>query len=250
MEELLKILSPLDWSRQATWNLGRGVSDLTEGKMPALADILPGLLGAGAGLGLAATGVGIPAALLGGSIFGALNQGAYGNQAANPSDVAGSDIGGVLLSALTDPMTFGLTGAGIQGAKRLLRGRPATAPAGASVGSALPVESMPQPRITESLIGEAPPPNLLADRLTSDPGIVERTMLEMGGDKPTIEQLASMVNQTNPAADDLVRNLEANYAPLGGLGGLRPAPQAVDAGQDLISRMQALIGQHRQMFGQ
>jgi hypothetical protein len=133
MDELLKLLEPLDWSRQASWNLGRGASDLMEGNAPSLKDVLPGLLGAGLTGGLATTGVGIPASILLGSLLAGANQWVYGNAAATPASVIqkiGIDpestegmLGGVGLAALTDPLTFGATGAGIQGIKRLARGR-------------------------------------------------------------------------------------------------------------------------------
>lgn len=64
-----RMLEPLDYARQAAWNLP---GKLGEGDFMGA---LPGLLGVGAGAGLLATGVGAPLAILGGSLLGGAAQG-------------------------------------------------------------------------------------------------------------------------------------------------------------------------------
>lgn len=66
---LWDLLAPLDYPRQSLWNLP---ASLGKGDIMGA---LPGLLGGAAGLGLAATGAGLPLALLGGSLVGGLGQG-------------------------------------------------------------------------------------------------------------------------------------------------------------------------------
>lgn len=64
-----QLLAPLAYPREALWNLP---GKLAEGD---IVGALPGLLGAGATAGLAATGVGLPLALLGGAALGGIGQG-------------------------------------------------------------------------------------------------------------------------------------------------------------------------------
>ena len=86
--------------------------------------------------------------------------------------------------------------------------------------------------------GEEFVPNQLADRLTSNPGIVEDVMRTQMGDKPTIEQLSRLVGQEGTGADDLVRQLDANYQPLGGLGDLQqPLNVANESDKQILSRI-------------
>jgi hypothetical protein len=113
---LFDLLKPLDYPRQALWNVP---SSLAKGDYLGA---LPGLLGAGAGLGLAATGLGLPAALLGGSLAGGISQGigrSTGGEsfdAPTPSallDALGGDsstlpgmIGAGALGIAGDPLTW------------------------------------------------------------------------------------------------------------------------------------------------
>ena len=122
----------LDKPREAVWNLGRGVSDMLEGNAPSAADIIPGLAGIAGTAGLAATGVGLPLALLAGSALGGGAQAAVGNKAMTPGEFlqehAGmeqgspeSTVSSMLLGMATDPLTF--AGAGIgRGAGKALGG--------------------------------------------------------------------------------------------------------------------------------
>lgn len=69
---LLDLLAPLDYPRQALWNM------VDKGIHGDLMGALPGLIGTGVGAGLMATGLGAPlgGALLGGALAGGLAQGA------------------------------------------------------------------------------------------------------------------------------------------------------------------------------
>lgn len=64
------LLEPLDYARQAAWNIP---DKLREGD---ILGALPGLAGVGLGAGLAATGFGLPVAAMAGTALGALGQGA------------------------------------------------------------------------------------------------------------------------------------------------------------------------------
>jgi hypothetical protein len=119
------ILSALDAPRSAIWNAGRGISNLISGDSDSstLKDILPGILGGIGTAGLAATGVGLPLAILGGSALGGIGQAGFGNQAMKPSDFAAkhlgvdpdstaATIGGMIAGGATDPLTFAGAGLG------------------------------------------------------------------------------------------------------------------------------------------
>jgi hypothetical protein len=148
MQALSGLLEPLDYPRQALYNVFDRGHKLLSGEGDVgdnLLGMLPGIAGLGAGA-LAATGVGIPAALLYGSVVGGLGQGAgkaldtrRDNEAAVRGDVApqhrfdaarpedlieqlGGDRDSWLQSTLagmaTDPLTFaGGIGGGARGAK-------------------------------------------------------------------------------------------------------------------------------------
>lgn len=110
-----RMLEPLDYGRQALWNMPR---KLAEGDIGAA---LPGLLGLGTGA-LAATGVGTPLAMLLGTLAGGTAQGigkaADDERFAAPTgddalkalggdpDSGGGMVGSMLLSALGDPLTM------------------------------------------------------------------------------------------------------------------------------------------------
>lgn len=108
-----QIFEPFDYPRRALYNLFKQPDDFDWKAM------IPGLLGTAAGAGLAATGVGLPMALLGGSLLGGAVQGAgeatnpelyrahtpgdlYGAMGGNPDSMLGSTIAGMA----TDPLTF------------------------------------------------------------------------------------------------------------------------------------------------
>jgi hypothetical protein len=102
---IFDILAPLDYARQAAWNLP---SALSKGD---ILGALPGILGAGAGLGLAATGVGLPLALLGGSVAGGLAQGLGRSTGSESFD---APTPGHLVQALgMDPESWGGMAAGM-----------------------------------------------------------------------------------------------------------------------------------------
>lgn len=122
-----KFLEPLDYARQAAWNMPR---KLAEGDFGAA---LPGLLGLGTGA-LAATGVGAPLAMLLGTLAGGTAQGIgkagdeerfaapTGEDAlkalGGDPDSGGGMVGSMLLSALGDPLTMsGFVGGHRAGAK-------------------------------------------------------------------------------------------------------------------------------------
>jgi hypothetical protein len=107
-----QILSALDLPRQAAVNFGRGLF----GDDPVSA--LPGMLGMLGSLGLAASGVGLPLALLGGSLAGGATQAgglASGNKsflAPTSEEVAkslgldGDFLSSLIVGAATDPLTY------------------------------------------------------------------------------------------------------------------------------------------------
>ncbi len=112
---LLDLLKPLDYPRQALWNLVRGGSRALsgEGTWQDALGALPGLAGvAGAAMG--------PLGMLGGALAGGLAQGvgqATGSsafEASRPEDVTGSDawLPNALLGAATDPLTYAGMGLG------------------------------------------------------------------------------------------------------------------------------------------
>lgn len=112
------IMSALDAPRSALWNAGRGLSNAITGDGPtSWRDILPGALGALGTAGLAATGFGLPAAVLAGSVLGGGVQLKAGNDAMKPSDFiskhfgvdpdsAQAQLGGMALGAATDPLSL------------------------------------------------------------------------------------------------------------------------------------------------
>jgi len=128
---LSSLLAPLDYPRQALYNLvrsgGRALSG--EGDWSDVASAAPGALGALLAGGLVASGVGAPLGILAGSALAGLGQGAgkaTGREefeAATPEDVAknlgidtestGGKIASMGLGMLTDPLTYagGLAGA-------------------------------------------------------------------------------------------------------------------------------------------
>ena len=133
MGTLGRLLEPLDYARQALWNVP---GKLAEGDFAGAA---PGLAGLAAGGALAATGVGIPLAMLGGSLVGGLGQG-VGKQvdeerfeapsASHLVDALGGDsesglgqVAAMGLNALGDPLTYaggiGLGGKGAQAGRHL-----------------------------------------------------------------------------------------------------------------------------------
>jgi hypothetical protein len=129
---IFDLLAPLDYPRQALWNIPAALSK------GDILGALPGLLGGAAGLGLAATGAGLPLALLGGSLTGGAAQalgratGSESFDAPTPSALVaalGMDPeslpgmgAGIGLGLAGDPLTYvgGLFG---QGAARAARNR-------------------------------------------------------------------------------------------------------------------------------
>jgi hypothetical protein len=117
------LLAPLDYPRQALWNVP---SALSKGDFLGA---LPGLFGGAAGLGLAATGAGLPMALLGGSALGGLAQGAGRSTGSESFDAptpsallealggdpegTGGMLGSMALGALGDPLMWSEMGLGI-----------------------------------------------------------------------------------------------------------------------------------------
>ncbi len=128
-----RLLEPLDYPRQALWNLP---GKLAEGDWSAA---LPGIMGLGGTAMLAATGAGLPLAILGGSLVGGGLQGGFRNadspeidnsryEAPTPSDLVkalGMDpesglgtAAGFGLGVLGDPLTYaGGLGGGKLGGK-------------------------------------------------------------------------------------------------------------------------------------
>jgi len=109
----------LDNPRKAVWNLGRGVSDMMSGEAPDLGDIIPGAGGLMLGTALAGTGIGIPLAILAGSLAGGTAQSAIGNEAMSPGqfleqhldvdpESTGGAVSSMLLGAATDPLSFAI----------------------------------------------------------------------------------------------------------------------------------------------
>jgi len=102
-----RLLEPLDYPRQALYNLGSG---LAEGD---LWKALPGLIGAGVAAPLIATGVGAPLGILAGSLAGGLAQGVAGKEAPTTGDLV-EKLGGdkesflqnLAVGAVTDPLTY------------------------------------------------------------------------------------------------------------------------------------------------
>lgn len=126
-----RMLEPLDYARQALWNIP---SKLSQGDVVGA---LPGLLGAGATAALGLSGVGLPAAILGGAALGGLSQGGakmlasdLGSPPARFDAPSGEDLvralggspestpgwlAGMALNAVGDPLTYA---GGIGGAAR------------------------------------------------------------------------------------------------------------------------------------
>ena len=110
------MLEFLDYPRQSVWNMGRGLSDMLRGEAPNLRDVAPGGLGALLGVGLGATGIGIPLALLAGTGMAGLAQGGMGREAMRPEEAVkllGMDpesMGGTAaslgLGLATDPLSY------------------------------------------------------------------------------------------------------------------------------------------------
>lgn len=122
------LLAPLDYPRQALWNLARSVGrGLTnQGSWDDALRAIPGAAGALGTSILAGSGVGMPAAIGLGSLVGGIGQG-FGNatdedkfKAPTAEDVTGSDnpLLNMLVSAAGDPLTFAGSGAGaVKGAQ-------------------------------------------------------------------------------------------------------------------------------------
>lgn len=114
---LLSLLAPLDYPRQAAWNLARGPARLLqgEGSLDDILGMVPGLAGAG----MAALG---PLGLLGGALAGGAVQGlgkltgSDAFEASTPQDVTGSEdfLPNLAVGAATDPLTFSGLGMGGQ----------------------------------------------------------------------------------------------------------------------------------------
>jgi hypothetical protein len=110
------VLEPLDYPRQALWNLARSGANAVsgEGAWDDLFRAVPGALGAGLAGGLMATGVGAPLGILAGSALGGLTQGlgkaADSETFAAPTaqDITGTDefVPNALVSMLGDPLTY------------------------------------------------------------------------------------------------------------------------------------------------
>ena len=118
------ILSALDAPRSALWNSARGIANYATGNSDASwRDVVPGALGALGTAGLAATGVGLPAAILAGSVLGGAGQLASGRQAMSPGEFlqshagidpesTGGALAGMLLGGATDPLSYAGAGLG------------------------------------------------------------------------------------------------------------------------------------------
>jgi hypothetical protein len=129
-----QILGALDKPRQSIWNFAEGMGNLLTGRGSAN-DVLisiPGMLGAFGTGALAATGFGLPAALLGGSaIGGGLQSLPFAREAATGADIMnnlGIDpdstagfLGGIGTQIAGDPLTW-LGGTAIRGLSRSLGG--------------------------------------------------------------------------------------------------------------------------------
>lgn len=130
----MAMLDFLDAPRQATWNLGRGLSDMLQGNAPSWGDVMPGVGGLTMGAASLASGGTLPLAMLLGSAIGGFGQQMVGNQAASPGDVVkslggdpestGGQAGSLALSILGDPLLMaGLPGtSGLRGAKAAMPG--------------------------------------------------------------------------------------------------------------------------------
>ncbi len=112
---LLDLLKPLDYPRQALWNLVRGGGRMLqgEGSVDDILGMVPGLAGAG----MAALG---PLGMLGGALAGGAVQGlgkltgSEAFEAATPQDVTGTEdfLPNLALGAATDPLTYAGLGLG------------------------------------------------------------------------------------------------------------------------------------------
>jgi len=122
------ILEPLDYPRQALWNLVRaaGRAITGEGEWSDALRAAPGALGGALAGGLAATGVGAPLGILAGSALGGLSQGigkaadSETFQAPEVKDLTGTDdfLTNALVGGALDPMTYaGGIGGAARGAK-------------------------------------------------------------------------------------------------------------------------------------
>lgn len=111
-----QFLEPLDYPRQAAWNLLRSGGNALSGQgtwEDALRAV-PGALGAGVGAGLMATGVGAPLGILAGSLAGGAAQGLgrmsspESFQAPAVSQLTGTEefVPNLLAGMLTDPLTY------------------------------------------------------------------------------------------------------------------------------------------------
>jgi hypothetical protein len=122
------LLEPLDYPRQAVWNLVRSTGNAMagEGTWDDALRAVPGTLGAGLGAGLIASGVGAPAGILMGSLAGGLAQGLgkagdeYKFDAPEVSDLTGTEdlIPNLIMGTLTDPLTYAGGFAGREGGKK------------------------------------------------------------------------------------------------------------------------------------
>lgn len=99
LQSVGKMLEPLDYARQALWN---APGKLLDGDWKAA---LPGVLGVLGGAGLAATGLGLPLALAGGSAIGALGQGI--GKAVNEERFAAPSADDLVRSLGGDPESAG-----------------------------------------------------------------------------------------------------------------------------------------------
>lgn len=123
---LESFLELLDQPRQAVWNLAEGVGKFAsgDGSFEDLLGAIPGALGGLAGGALAATGFGIPGAILGGSLVGGTAQAVPGaREAMRPGELLArmgmeedslpGIIGSLGLGIATDPLTWAIPGFGM-----------------------------------------------------------------------------------------------------------------------------------------
>lgn len=185
-ENITGLGSLLDAPRSALWNLGRSTIDTLSGEGD-WRDALPGLLGILGGGAAAATGIGIPAAILMGSGLAGASQAGLGNKAMAPDEYIEKNLGdtganqglGFLLSALTDPLSA--AGIGMAGKTGSLGrvGRAADARVAPMVNDAANAINQYRHPIAQL------PPGLAAKRLEeSTVGIPKGTLAGTGGSDP------------------------------------------------------------------
>jgi hypothetical protein len=124
-----RLLSPLDYPRQALYNLFSGVGEgIDQGDWHPALKAIPGALGTALAGGLMATGVGAPLGILAGSALGGASQGLFGSDAPTSDDLAqklgidtestGGKIASFGLGMATDPLSYaGGLGGALKGAK-------------------------------------------------------------------------------------------------------------------------------------